>query len=113
MIDSIIEKDILRTDKLYYTLRNGSLVTEYSVHKAFEIYTGKSYLEDSKGYSKWLHSLLGKSIVKVMKESELDVEQFVRSNNIITAVRAYRAKHGCTLIEAKEAIYKIRAEVLT
>ena len=113
MFDSIIEKDILRTDRLYYTLRNGSVVPEYSVHQAFEIYTGKSYYEDSKGYSKWIHSLLGKSIVKVMKERELDVEQLVRSKNIIAAVRAYRTKHDCTLIEAKEAIDKIRAEMHT
>lgn len=60
MIDSIIEKDILRTDRLYYTLRNGSLVPEYSVRQAFEVCTGKSSYEDSIGYSKWLFNLCGR-----------------------------------------------------
>ena len=93
---------------LYYTLRNGNIVSEYDVHKAFEICTGETYQHDSKAYSKWLYSMLGKSITKVVNETEINIEQLIKANNIIAAVRIYRDQHKCTLREAKEAIDAIR-----
>ena len=100
-----IEREIIM---LYYQLRNGNIVSEYDVHKAFEIFTGKTYYYDSNAYAKWLYSLLGKSIIKVMHETEIDIAQFIKGNNIVAAVRLYRDTHGCTLCEAKDAIDKIR-----
>ena len=96
---------------LYYQLSNGNIVSKYDVEKAFEICTGETYTFDSKEYSKWLYSMLGKSIIKAMKETEVDMMQFVKSNNIIAAVRLYRETHGCSLREAKDAIDKMRAEM--
>lgn len=98
---------------LYYQLRNGKIVDEYDIHRAFEVCTGETYDYFNNAYSKWLYSLLGKSIVKAMKETEVDMMQFIKGNNIIAAVRLYREAHGCTLREAKEAIDKIRAEMKT
>lgn len=97
---------------LYYQLRNGNIVAEYELHKAFEICTGETYHYDSMAYSEWLYSLLGNSIVKAMRETEVDIMQFLKGNNPIAAVRLYRDQHCCTLREAKEAIDKIRAEML-
>ena len=93
---------------LYYQLRNGNIVAEYEVHKAFEICTGETYHYDSTAYSKWLYSMLGNSIIKAMKETEVDIYQFLKGNNIVAAVRLYRDAHGCTLREAKEAVDKMR-----
>ena len=96
---------------LYYQLRNGNIVAEYELHKAFEICTGETYHYDSVAYSKWLYSLLGNSIVKAMRDTDVDMMQFLKGNNIVAAVRLYRNSHDCTLLEAKEAIDKIRAEM--
>ena len=93
---------------LYYQLRNGNIVDEFALHKAFEIATGEVFHYSSTAYSKWLYSLLGNSIVKVMRETEIDMMQFIKGNYIIGAVRLYREMHGCTLREAKEAIDKMR-----
>ena len=93
---------------LYYQLRNGNIVAEYEVHKAFEICTGETYHYDSKAYAKWLYSMLGKSIVKAMTETEVDIEKFLKGNNVVAAVRLYRDQYNCTLREAKDAIDKMR-----
>ena len=98
---------------LYYQLRNGNIVSEYDVHKAFEISTGKTYYYASNAYVKWLYSLLGKSIVKAMHELDIDIAQFLKGNNIIAAVRLYRDTHVCTLREAKEAVDAIKANMLS
>jgi ribosomal protein L7/L12 len=97
---------------LYYKLRNGNIVDEYDIHKAFEICTGETYRYDSKAYSKWLYSMLGKSIIKAMTETEVDIAQFLKGNNTIAAVRLYRDTHGCTLREAKDAIDAIKANMM-
>lgn len=97
---------------LYYQLRNGNIVSEYEVHKAYEIATGNTFHYDSSDFSRWLHSLLGKSIVKAMRETEVDIEHFLRGNNTIAAVRLYRDTHGCTLREAKDAVDEIKANML-
>ena len=96
---------------LYYQLRNGNIVNEHDVQKAFEISTGESYHSNYNAYDKWLYSMLGKSIVKAMKETEIDLAQFIRGNNILGAVRLYREQHGCGLREAKDAVDKIRAKM--
>ena len=96
---------------LYYQLRNGNIVAEYELHKAFEVCTGETYHYESVAYSKWLYSLLGNSIVKAMRDTDVDMMQFLKGNNIVAAVRLYRNSHDCTLLEAKEAIDKIRAEM--
>ena len=93
---------------LYYQLRNGNIVDEYDVHKAFEICTGETYHYESIAYAKWLYSMLGNSIIKAMRETEVDIAQFIKGNNIIAAVRLYRDVHNCTLREAKDAIDKMR-----
>ena len=96
---------------LYYQLRNGNIASEYEVHKAFEICTGEAYHYDSKAYSKWLYSMLGKSIIKAMNETEINIEQFIKANNIVAAVRLYRNQHNCTLREAKDAVDAMRFPV--
>ena len=97
---------------LYYELRNGNLVDEYYVHKAFEIATGETYHYDSIPYSKWLYALLGKSIVKAMNENDLTIEMFLKGNNTLGAVRLYREIHNCGLREAKEAVDAIKANMI-
>ena len=96
---------------LYYQLRNGKIVDEYDVHRAFEVCTGETYDYFSNAYSQWLYSMLGNSIVKAMRETEVDMMQFIKGNNIIPAVKLYRETHGCTLREAKDAIDKMREEM--
>lgn len=97
---------------LYYKLRNGNIVSEYEVHKAFEICTGETFHYDSNAYTKWLYSMLGKSIIMAMTETEVDIAQFLKGNNIIAAVRLYRDQHNCTLREAKDTIDAIKANML-
>lgn len=96
---------------LYYTLRNGKIVSEYDVQKAFEICTGETFHYDSKAYSNWLYSMLGKSITRAMNEKEIDIIQFIKGENILGAIRLYREIHNCTLREAKDAIDAMRANM--
>lgn len=97
---------------LYYQLRNGNIFAEYELHKAFEICTGETYHYESVAYSKWLYSLLGNSVAKAMRETEVDMMQFLKGNNIVAAVRLYRNSHDCTLLEAKKAVDEIKANML-
>lgn len=97
---------------LYYKLRNGNIVSEYEVNKAFEICTGETFHYDSNAYAKWLYSMLGKSIIMTMTETTVDIEQFLNGNNTVAAVRLYRDQHNCTLREAKDAIDAIKANML-
>ena len=96
---------------LNYFLRNGRIVDEYDLHNAYEIVSGKPYYEDEPGYSKWMYSLLGKSIVSVKKDDELSVEDVLKANSTVKAVRLYRDKNGCTLREAKDAVDQIAAKM--
>lgn len=96
---------------LYYTLRNGKIVDEYDLKKAYEIVSGKMFIDDAVGYSKFLYGLCGGSVVKAMNESDVSIEELIHGNAIIQAVRLYREKNGCGLREAKEAVDKIREEM--
>lgn len=97
---------------LYYQLRNGKIVDEYDVYKAYEIATGNTFEYDSADFAKWLHSMLGNSIVEVIKETEIDIVRLIKGGNILAAVRTYRNMHDCTLREAKEKVEEMRkAEV--
>lgn len=96
---------------LYYTLRNGQYVDEIDLHRAYEIVTGKTYTYDSQEYSKWLHSLLGKSIVSVQKSEDMAIEDFLKRGSTIGAVKVYRERNGCTLREAKDAIDELKKKM--
>ena len=97
---------------LHYILRNGNIVDEYELHKAYEIATGKAFYYDSSDYSRWLYSLLGKSITRVVREEELTIEDVLMSASIVKAVRVYRDRNGCSLREAKDAVEAIKADML-
>lgn len=97
---------------LYYTLKNGRVTTEFDMQKAFEICTGSSSAEHVRNYSKWLFSLLGKTIIKTTPEMEMTYEELIRGGNNVQAVRLYRERNHCTLIEARDAIETMKADIL-
>lgn len=75
---------------LYYTLRNGKIVDEYDLKKAYEIVSGKMFIDDAVGYSKFLYGLCGGSVVKAMNESDVSIEE-------LTTEMPLSRRYGCTV----------------
>ena len=96
---------------LYYTLKNGRVVSECDVQKAYEITTGKTYMYDNPECVRWLYSLCGNSIVRARKKEDMTIEDFLDNGLIIEAVRLYRVQNDCSLREAKDAIDLIREQM--
>lgn len=90
---------------LYYKLRDGFWVRRYSIESAFEIAKGKTHYSHEREFLRWLHSLLGKSIIAVKRSDDPTlVDELLANDQKVLACAAYRDCHGCTLTEAKEAI---------
>lgn len=96
---------------LNYFLKNGRIVDECDLHKAYEIVTGNNFIYDDLGFSKWLYSLLGNSIITVKKDEDMTVEAFLEAHEMVKAVRLYRNRNGGTLREAKDAVEQIAAHM--
>lgn len=90
---------------LYYKLKTDLWTRRYNLESAFEICTGKRYYGNEREFLRWLHPLLGKSIIAVKRSDDPTlVDELLANDQKVLAVAAYRDCHGCTLTEAKEAI---------
>ena len=90
---------------MYYILVTGRIVTEHDLRKSYEICTGKLPDFNPEHFKEWAQSTMG--IVRSVPKDEVTVKQLVRGNCKVEAIRKYKAMHGCTLREAKEAIDKM------
>lgn len=90
---------------MYYVLLTGRIVTEYDMRKAYEICNGSAPDVHPGHYEKWMRSIIG--VMRSIPKDEATVEQLARGNCKVEAIRKYKAIHGCTLREAKEAVDKM------
>jgi hypothetical protein len=90
---------------LYYKLKTGLWTRRYNLESAFEICTGKRYYGNEREFLRWLHSLLGKSIIAAKRSDDPTlVDELLANGQNVLACAAYRDCRGCTLTEAKKAI---------
>lgn len=94
---------------MYYLLMTGRIVTERDMRTAYEIAFGGDANVHKTHYEKWVKSVKG--IRATMSKSEITIEQLIKGNCIVEAVRIYKDQHDCTLREAKYAVDKIKAEM--
>ena len=104
-----------KNEKLYLGV-DGKYYQEYELATAYFLSTGDDVWCNEGGYTTkkfdiWVHDLLGLSIKKVVNESDVSCEDFLRANQKILAVRAYRDRNSSTLREAKEAMDKLQEEL--
>lgn len=93
---------------LYYKNNRGDIIDSDKIEQAFYIVSGKHRYEDEPGYLRFLYKLLGKSIVAIAKP---DVQSLLAGNSKIMAIKLYREENNCSLLDAKEAVEKMIAEL--
>jgi hypothetical protein len=90
---------------MYYVLITGRIVTERDMRTAYEICNGSRPGIHPGHYEKWMHSIYG--VVRSIPKDEITIEQLVRGNCKIDAIKKYKVMHGCSLSEARDAIDKM------
>lgn len=103
-------------EKLYLGT-NGKYYQRYEMANSYFLATGRDICDKSrpgdgtKMFDLWINNLIGLSIVRIVNINDVSYEDFLRANQKILAVRAYRERNNSTLREAKEAIDKIQEEM--
>lgn len=95
---------------MYYLLTTDRIVTERHMQDAFEISHGAKVDEYPVHYKAWTNSLM--SVKAAIPEEKATVEMLVKRNCLVEAVRLYKEKHDCTLLEARDAVNEIKANML-
>ena len=92
---------------ILYKAKNGKLYLRFQLEEAFLITTGQIASENEREFMLWMNSIWGKWIVETIRPESLSVEKLLCTGNKILAIKVYKEKNGCTLLEAKQAIDKI------
>ena len=84
----------------------GHIVTDRDIKLAYEICTGHTFnFEcDNANYRRWANLCP----VRRIPENEITVERLIRGDAFVGAVKLYREKNSCSLLEARDACNKIR-----
>ena len=94
---------------MYFELTTGRIVTEREMHTAYEILYGEKPDENIPRYNDWINSVYG--IEELISKSEITIEQLIKGDAFVEAVKLYKDQHDCTLREAREIVDKIRKEM--
>lgn len=99
---------------LYYKQKNGIWIDEYDVKRAYYISTGRqvSIVDADKDYLVWLYDKLGNSIVEVRRETDpFFVDELIKANQRVTAIKVVHNLYGCTLSSAREIVDQLEKEL--
>lgn len=95
--------------KTYYLLVTDRIIDDSDLKLAFEIANGCSAEKDPDLFGKWKSSILHFNVAQTYDNvTDKDIETFVNFGAPVLATMAYRDLHGCSLMEAKEHIDKLR-----
>ena len=94
---------------MYFKLTTGRIVTVREVRTAYEIVYGGKPDENTPHYNDWINSVYG--IDKVILKSEITIEQLIKGDAFVEAVKLYKDQHKCTLAEAREVCTQIKMEM--
>lgn len=90
---------------IYYEVKTtGHIVSECDVKRAYEICTGHTFNGNVSYYRRWANLCP----VRRIPENEITVERLIRGDEFVGAVKLYREKNSCSLLEARDACNKIR-----
>ena len=96
----------------YYLLSTGRVVSEFDVNMAFEIVTGLDRTNNVNLFTRWKRALLYFQIIEeTIQPSRHLIECCVRNGQMVMAIKLFRDLYGGTLVEAKDAVYKIKEEM--
>lgn len=90
-------------NEIYYILSDGHIITRHELQNAYYVTHGYDYRRNEKDFLKWLYDLLGKTIMQVISEQDMEVEKLAKDRAIL-AMKLYRERHNCTLAEAREYV---------
>ncbi len=90
-------------ENLYYQMKDGRYIQKRELEEAFYIQHGYYRHKNETEFLKWLYSLLGKTIMKVVREYDMQVEELAKSRPVL-AVMLYRNRYNCSLVEAREYV---------
>lgn len=94
---------------MYFLLATGRIVTERDIMRAYEIVYGDEAKEDTVHYNGWVNSLRG--IKKVIPTSEMSIQDLIKGDAFVEAVKLYSKTYNCTLAEARQAVSEIKTEM--
>lgn len=95
---------------IYYEVKTtGHIVSEYDLKRAYEICTGHAFNFNGNvsHYRRWANLCP----VRRIPENEITVERLIRGGALVGAVKLYREKNSCSLLEARDACNKIRDDM--
>lgn len=90
-------------ENLYYQMKDGRYIQKRELEEAFYIQHGYYRHKNETEFLKWLHSLLGKTIMKVVREYDMQVEELAKSRPVLS-VMLYRSRYNCSLVEARDYV---------
>lgn len=90
-------------ENLYYQMKDGRYIRKHELEEAFYIQHGYYRHKNETEFLKWLYSLLGKTIMKVVREYDMQVEELAKSRPVL-AVMLYRSRYSCSLVEARDYV---------
>ena len=90
-------------ENLYYQMKDGRYIRKHELEEAFYIQHGYYRHKNETEFLKWLYSLLGKTITKVVREYDMQVKELAKSRPIL-AVMLYRSRYNCSLVEARDYV---------
>lgn len=92
---------------MYYRLKTGKIISDADVSIAFEITRGKSSSDDPDAFLKW-KNWLG---LTPIDDETADIRYFVASGAEVFAMKLYRNRNNCSVLDAVHAINKIKEEL--
>lgn len=95
----------------YYRLSTGRIVDEFDINRAFEITTGLNRIYNDEIFERWKNRLYDISIEESIQPGNRLIDYCVNNGQMVMAIRIFRDLYGGTLVEAKDAVYKIKEEM--
>lgn len=92
---------------MYYRLKTGKIISDADVSIAFEITRGKSTFDDFDSFIKWKGGLG----LTPIDDDKADIRDFVASGATVFAMKLYRDRNNCSVLDAVKAINKIKDEL--
>jgi hypothetical protein len=96
--------------ELYYKGKNGLWYTEHDLRQAYLITTGRNSWEHECSYYSWVKLIWGLFIIEEKADDEMSIDELLANNQRLMAMKVYKAKNNCTLVEAREAINRMKGK---
>ena len=107
--EKIVKKLYLAIDGKYY--KEQELATAYFLCTGGKIFDEEKPGDGLKQFEIWVNDLIGWTIKKVVNMDDVPYEEFLKNDQKLLAVTAYRDRNKCTLREAKDFIDQLEKDL--